>query len=89
MPKPKPLHNEFELAVIAGAVKWTAFVQLRPLERIREERNTREEAEEVGALMAEHYGRGIMIYAINAAGRSALATTIPAPSRMPAASRGL
>lgn len=86
--KPKPLHNHFELSIIESAVSWTAFVQLAPRHRVRFEAATRQEAVAEGERMAAAFNRGILIYAIHANGNSALAQTIPAPSRMPAPGLG-
>lgn len=73
--------DEFEARIIAEAVLWTAFVQIAPFQRIRLEATNRPEIEAIGAALAAETGRSILIYAVNAAGRQALATTIPAASR--------
>lgn len=87
MPKKSPnahAAEAFEQAVIAGAIYFTAFCRPGVAQRIREEAPDQAAAEAAGAIMAGKYGCPVLIYAVNAAGRQALVTSIPAPSRKPA-----
>ena len=69
--------DAFEADVIANAVTWTAFQMRGPTDRHKTNHDTREEAEEAGrAFVEEHPVRPAMIYAVNAAGRQALAGLI-------------
>jgi len=66
-----------DAAVIAEAVSWSAFQFRSAHDRQKFECLTRAEAEQAAQAMLDDYPhRPVMIYAINAAGRQALATTI-------------
>ncbi len=65
-----------EQAILAGAVAWTAFVQVAPGDRRTVECGTRAEAEKIAAAAAAQLQRSIMVYGINGEGRSTLATVI-------------
>lgn len=80
MKKPHPA-DDFAAQIIAEAAYFTAFVQIAPGQRLRAEAQTQAEAEEIGRQMAAEAGKPVLIYAVNAAGRSALAATIPAARR--------
>lgn len=69
--------DEFEAKVIAEADHWTAFQMRGPTDREKATRPTREEARaEAQRMVREHPTRPAMIYAVNAAGRQALAETV-------------
>lgn len=69
--------DEFEARVIAEAVTWTAFQMRGPTDRQKHTGTSRDEAEAAGRQMViDHPSRPAMIYAVNAAGRQALVTTI-------------
>lgn len=74
----------FEQAIIAGAIYFTAFCRPGVGHRVREEAPDQAAAEAAGALMAAKYACPVLIYAVNSAGRQALVTSIPAPSRQTA-----
>jgi hypothetical protein len=69
--------DDFEAAVIAAADHWTAFQMRGPTDRAKAKCSTREEARAEGQRMVrEHPSKPAMIYAVNAAGRQALAETV-------------
>jgi hypothetical protein len=75
----KPVHpvEAFEASVIASATSWTAFQARGPFDRHKFEGLTRAEAEAAAhAMLDERPDRSVLIYAVNAEGRQALADTI-------------
>lgn len=77
MSKPPHPVEAYEASVIANAVCWTTFQARGPFDRQKEEHPTREAArEDAQRLIAERPDRSVMIYAVNAEGRQALAETI-------------
>ena len=69
--------DAFEADIIANAVSWSAFQMRGPTDRQKATFDNRAEAEKAGrAFVAEHPIRPAMIYAVNAAGRQALAGLI-------------
>jgi hypothetical protein len=80
MKKPKPKTaaqielEAYEASIIAGAAIWTAFQFRGPRDRVKAEASTRELAEAAGRdMLASCPSKKVMIYAVNAAGRQALA----------------
>lgn len=77
MAKPPHPVEAFEAEIIANAVEWTAFQFRGPRNRQKFPCLTREEAVQAAhAMLADYSVRPVMIYAINAEGRQALAETI-------------
>lgn len=72
-PHPSDLRDE---AVLAAAIRWTAFVQVAPGDRRKVECGSRAEAVTHAVEAAARMKRPIMVYGVNAAGRSALAEVI-------------
>ena len=64
----------FNAAIIANAIEWTAFTQAGG--RITRRFESWAEAEASAQAFANEFSRPALIYAINAAGRSALGATI-------------
>lgn len=77
--QPHPV-EAWEAEVIAHAVRWSAFQFRGPWDRQKIEAHSRDSAIEAGrALLTERPDRAVMIYAISAEGRQALAETLRAP----------
>jgi surface antigen len=66
----------FEREIISNAKYFTAFVQLAPGQREKYECRSRPEAEAIAQTMANGYGKAVLVYAVDDAGRQALAATI-------------
>jgi ABC-type sugar transport system substrate-binding protein len=72
---PHPV-EAYEADIIANAASWSAF-QFRGVgDRQKAECATREEAQAAARQMIASHPKAVMIYAISAAGRQALAETI-------------
>jgi hypothetical protein len=74
MPKAPHPSDLRDAQVLAEATLWTAFVQVAPGDRRRAEFPTRSAAETHASEAAIRLKRPIMVYGVNAAGRSALAS---------------
>lgn len=75
MKEPHPV-EAYEASVIDAAVSWTAFQFRGANDRQKFPCLTREEARQAAHAMLDENTRPVMIYAINAEGRQALAETI-------------
>lgn len=76
---PHPV-EAWEASVIENAVRWSAFQFRGPYDRQKIEAPSRASAIAAGeGLLKERPDRAVMIYAITAEGRQALAQTLRAP----------
>lgn len=70
-PHPADIHNA---QIVGAAIAWSAFTQAGG--RIAQRCETRAEAQEAARLLADHFRRPALVYAIDPMGRSAVAETV-------------
>lgn len=67
----------FERSIIENADHFTAFLQVRPGERINHQHPTRAQAETNAQVLADEFGKSALVYAVNREGRSAFVGSFP------------